>query len=91
MTDAKRDNNQIPTLLGSSSTDGSTPVPVKANSTTHGIIVDDAGTGSDLSGDNASRDDNGVPVAMGVSSDDGETPVPIYADPSNGKLFIKST
>ena len=91
MTNAPRDNNQIPVILAASSADGSTPVPIKVNPTTHAVTVDDAGTGSDLSGDNASRDDNGVPVMMGVSSSDGETPVPIYADVSNGKLFIKST
>lgn len=91
MTNAKKDNNNIPVILAASSADGSTPVPIKINPTTHGISVDDAGTGSDLSGDNASRDDNGVTIMMGVSSADGVTPCPIYADLSNGKLFIKST
>jgi len=91
MTNAKRDNNQIPVMLGASSTDGSTPVPIKVVPTTHIMVVDDTGTGTDLSGDNASRDDNGVPVLMGVSSDDGVTPVPIYANESTGGLFIKST
>ncbi len=88
---SKRDNNQITTILGTSSADGSTPVPITVNSVTHGIKIDDGITGSDLSGEIASRDENGVTVLMGVSSDDGVTPVPIYADESTGALLIKSS
>lgn len=90
MTEAKRDNNQIPTMTGVSNANGSTPTIIKADPTTHALQVDDNTTGSDLSGDNASRDDNSVPVLMGVSSVDGITPVPIYVDPANGKLLINS-
>lgn len=89
--EAPRDNNHIPTLLGTSNADGSTPVVIKANPTTHILDVDCGVAGSDLSDDIASRDGNRVPVAMAVSSVDGETPVAIYADPANGKLLTKST
>lgn len=88
---AKRDNNQIPVILGTDSTDGSTPVAIKINPTNHGIKVDDGVTGTDLSGDIASRDENGVTVLMGVSSADGVTPTPIYVDSSTGALLIKSS
>lgn len=91
MTDAKRDNNQITTILGTSSTDGSTPVPVKVNPTSHYIVTDIGITGTDLSGDDAKRDNNGVPVMLGVSSDDGITPVPVYVNPATGGLLIKLT
>lgn len=91
MTDAKRDNNSITTLLGVSNADGTTPVRVKVDPSAHSIDVDDDTTGSDLSGDNAARDNSGIPVLMGVSSADGVTPVPIYADPATGKLLVKST
>lgn len=90
MADAKRDDNQEPTILGTSNADGSTLVRIKVDATTHVLQVDDNTTGSDLSGDNALRDNNLVTVLMGVSSVDGVTPVQIYADPSNGKLLINS-
>lgn len=88
MTDAKRDNNQITTILGASSADGSTPVPIQVNPTSHSIKTDVGTTGTDLSGDDASRDNNGVPVMIGVSSSDGITPVPVYASPT-GALLLK--
>lgn len=40
MANARRDNNFVPTLLGVSSTDGSTPVTVYADPTTHRLLVD---------------------------------------------------
>ena len=91
MTDAPRDDNKVDTLICASNADGSTPVPVKVNPSTHLVQISDGTTGSDLSGDDAPRDNNGKPVAMGVSSADGVTPVPIYADSSNGKLLIDTT
>ena len=90
MTDAKRDQNQIPVALGTSNADGSSTLPIKV-SASHAIEADDGDSGSDLSGDNANRDNNRVPTIMGVSSDDGITPVPIYIDNLTGKLLIKST
>ena len=53
MADAPRDNNFVPTLLGASSADGKTPVPVYANPTTHRLLVD-LGTG--ITGPGASTD-----------------------------------
>ena len=84
-------SSNITTLLATSSADGSTPVVVKADPSTHALEVSDGTTGSDLSGDNASRDQNQVPVFMGVSSTDGKTSVPIYVNQSTGELLIKST
>lgn len=40
MSDAPRDNNRIPTLLGTSSADGVTPVTLYADPTTHRLYVD---------------------------------------------------
>ncbi len=91
MTDAPRDDNNVETLICASNADGSTPVPVKVNQSTHIVEISDGTTGSDLSGDDAARDNNGRPIAMGVSSADGVTPVPIYADPANGKLLVDTT
>lgn len=91
MTDAKRDNNQTPVITATSNADGSTPVPVKVNESSHAVSAVDNTTGSDLSGDTASRDSNAVPVMMGVSDVDGITPTSVYADPATGEILIKST
>lgn len=48
MANAPRDNNRVPTLLGTSSTDGTTPIPIYADPTTHRLKVDVAVSGSDI-------------------------------------------
>jgi len=90
MAQASKDNNNISTILGTLNSDGSTPVPIKADPTTHKLRMADGTTGSDNSGDVADRDDNMVTVMLGVSNVDGTTPVALYADPS-GNLLIDST
>ena len=90
MSEAIRDENRVKSLLATSNVDGSTPVLVKVDPVQGVLSVDDASTGSDLSGAIANRDANRVAVLLGVSSDDGETPVPVYADPATGALLIDS-
>jgi hypothetical protein len=90
MTNATRDNNHIPVVLGTSNNDGITPLPVQVNPTLHSVEVDEEQTGSDLSGDDATRDENMVTVMMGVSNVDGVTPTAIYIDSVSGKLLINT-
>ena len=91
MAQAKKDNNNINTMLGTSSVDGVTPAIIKANPSNHAITIDDNTTGSDLSSLNdAKRDQNSVPVLLAVSESDGLTPVQLYVD-ADGKLLIDST
>lgn len=89
MADAKRDENDVPTLLGTLNTDGATTVRVKVNASNHSLKVVDDTTGSDHGPTNAPRDNNFVPALMAISSADGVTPVVVYAD-SNGNLLIDS-
>lgn len=90
MANASRDENSIPTLLGTLDSDGSTLVKVQVSPISHGLVVDDNTTGSDNGPTNAPRDENSVPALMAVSSADGVTPVVVYAD-SSGALLIDST
>jgi len=55
MANAVRDNNYVPTILGVSSVDGVTPIPIKVNPVTHAIKVEGAGgvSGPESSTDNA--------------------------------------
>lgn len=46
MANASRDENEVPTLIGVSSSDGSTPVKVYADPITHRLLVDTGGGGT---------------------------------------------
>lgn len=48
MADAKRDSNYIPTLIAVSNADGTTPVTLYADPTTHRLLVSQSGTLDDL-------------------------------------------
>jgi len=50
MADAKRDANFVPTLLGVSSADGTTPTLVYADPTTHRLLVDTARSSGSATG-----------------------------------------
>lgn len=89
MANASRDENNVPTMLGTLNTDGVTVVPVKANPTTHALEIVDGNTGTNYGDGQASRDENFVPVLLAVSSVDGVTPVPVYVD-VNGNLLVDS-
>lgn len=85
MPNALRDDNRVPTLLATKSTDGTTPMPVVASPTTHGLIINNGSSGTDRG--SAVHDANAVPVALAVSSADGTTAVSLYAD-ADGYLLI---
>lgn len=92
MSNAKRDENNVPTLIAVLDTDGETIVPVQV--TVGGpdpvLAVDDDTTGSDNGpSERALRDENFVTTLIGVSSADGVTPVAVYAN-SSGQLLIDS-
>jgi len=89
MTNAKRDENHIPTMIAVLNTDGTTIGNIKVDPANHCMKVDDNTTGTDYGSNTARRDENNVPVLMGVSSADGITPVEIYRD-VNGNLLINS-
>lgn len=86
---AARDENNVPTLLGALSTDGFTPIAVKASPSTHKLSVSDGASGTDHGRNVATRDANDVPVLLAASSTDGVTPVEVYAN-SLGQLLINS-
>lgn len=44
MTNAKHDDNWVPTLLGVSTVDGKTPIPAEINPTTGGLLVQEVGS-----------------------------------------------
>lgn len=88
--EAKRDQNHVPTILGTLDSDGMTPVVLYADPTTHRLKVDDDTTGIDLGGEIANRDENHVTTLIAVQSDDEETPITVYGNVDN-KLLIDSS
>lgn len=90
MANAAKDSNFTSSLTAALNSDGSTIVAVKANPSTHGLLMSDGTTGSDRGPANALHDANNVPTLLAVSSADGTTIVVVYAD-SSGKLLTKST
>ena len=90
MTEAKKDNNRVPTKIGVLNTDGVTVKKLQSDPTTHILDTATGVSGSDFGGDDAARDSNGEPVMLAVSNADGITPVPLYIDSSNC-LLIKLT
>lgn len=90
MTNAKRDENNVPTMLGVLNTDGTIVTPVKINPANFALKVDNDVTGSDNGPTYALRDENSVPTMLAVSSADGATLVPLYVD-ADGKLLIDET
>lgn len=86
MTDAIRDNNHIPVLLGLSYVDGTTLVPIVINSSNSGINIDRVNTVS-TAAMNAARDENHRATLMAVDSVSGN-PIPVFADPSTGGILV---
>lgn len=92
MSNAKLDQNSRPALIAASKNDGVTIVPVKANSSNHGLTIDDSTGGSD-NGNNsgiAMLDENSISVATALASDGSGRVIEIYADPATGKLLVNS-
>lgn len=89
MSNASRDENNVPTIIAPLDSDGTTIVRVLADPTTHLLSVSDGTTGSDFGPEVDARDENSVPAFMAVSSVDGVTPVVVYAN-SSGELLIDS-
>ena len=88
MANAKRDENNVPTLTAVLDSDGETIVPINVNSADNSLSAENDTTGSD-NGPNgrAIRDENFVTTLIGVSSVDGVTPVAVYAN-ADGQILI---
>lgn len=90
---AYRDQNNRPTMIASSQSDGITIVRILANPTTNNFLkVDDASTGTDNGnhGGVALIDENGISALTALSSTGDGSIIELYADPATGKLLIDS-
>lgn len=90
MANAAIDQNNVPTRLGTSNTDGRTPIRLVAHPITHFLHIKDDTTGTDLSDDIDIRDENFKVGLLAVSNSDEVTPTVVYADSSDGALLVDS-
>lgn len=90
MANAKIDDNNVPTILGTLQSDGRTLINLKINPTNGAVKYDDGTTGTASTRTTAGRDENNKTAWIGVSSADNFTPVPVAFD-SSGNILMKST
>lgn len=90
MANAAHDQNDRPTIICASNTDGVTIVPILANPSNHGIKVNDSASGSENGNNqgNAMLDENGVPVWVAESSTNDGSIIEVYG--SSGMVLINS-
>lgn len=92
MSNAPLDENSRPAITCASKNDGTTIVPIKADPTTHAIMLVD-GTGQTDNGNNngnAMLDENSRPVWTALSSANDGSIVEVYGDGSSGSILILS-
>lgn len=77
MSNAKRDQNNVPTLLGVSNVDGVTPVVIYADPVTHRLLVDNASAGSNIIS-SGSGSPVSIPTAAGY----------IYVDTNSANIYM---
>jgi hypothetical protein len=89
MSNAAHDENDRPTAICISMTDGTTIIPIKVNPTTHALHADNNTTGTDYgnNGGIAMLDENSVAVWTAESSDGSGNIVEIYG---NSGVLINS-
>lgn len=92
MSNAQHDQNNRPTAIAVSSSDGRTIVQLQANPVNHALEIDDDTTGSDNGNNEGSAmiDENCISVFMAESSDGSGDLIEVYADPLTNKLLIDS-
>ena len=87
MPNARRDDNYVPAMMGVSSVDGVTPIPLTIDAITGRLRVTPVGTtGGNLDPavlQPVRRDDNRVKDMLGESSTD-RTPIPLTVGFNNG-------
>ena len=92
MSNAKRDENNRPTVICASDNDGTTIVPIVADPNLHTLRCSDDVTGVDNGNNdgNAILDENSVPVWTALSSDGSGDIIEVYGDSITGAVLVDS-
>lgn len=83
-----KDDNGYPIIYGVSHLDGRTPIRVRFNATTRGMLTDTTTTISFDPNINASQTDDDFPIAKATSSTDDETVKPWVVHATTGAVLI---
>ena len=90
MTNSKLDENSRPTIICVSKNDGTTIVPIKADTSSHSLYVSSVmASDNGNNGGNAMLDENSIPVFTALSSTGDGSIVEVYADPITGAVLIE--
>lgn len=86
---ANRDDNGVVALMGVSSVDGVTPVPLTVDPTTGRLRCTSVGTGASAGTPSAQAkyDDNYVPAGLAETDDAARTLIPLICTPDGGLLI----
>lgn len=93
MANAPLDQNNRPAIICASKNNGTTIVPIQINPSTHGVMIEDAHTGSDNGNNqgNAMLDENTKPVWIALSSAGNGAIIEVYGNPTTGAILVDST
>lgn len=87
---ARKDDNDFPTIFGLSCVDGVTPVRVTFNASNGGMNYDTTTVISFTPSSTFPQvDDNSMPIAKGVSSTNPNVILPWYVVPSTGAVLVQ--
>lgn len=88
MATAQKDDNGYPCWTGISCVDGVTPIRIKMDSATGGMILDTTTVISVVPSTNFPKTDaNDQPILKGVSSSDSSVVLPVYVNPDTGGVL----
>lgn len=87
---ARKDDNDYPTVFGMSCVDGVTPVRITFDPTTRGMNIDSTTVISFTPSTTFHAvDDNSMPIAKGVKSTDATKILPWYVVPTTGAVLVE--
>lgn len=86
--DAKHDDNGYAAWIGLSSSDGVTPIRIKINAASGGMLIDTVTTIGFTPRTCSLNDGNMVPSRTGVSTLNSNVVVPLFVNPATGAVLV---
>lgn len=88
MATAQKDDNGYPCWTGISCVDGITPIRIKFDDVSGGMLIDTTTVISVVPSSTFPKTDaNDQPILKGVSSSNGNTVLPVYVNPTTGAVL----
>lgn len=88
MVDVMHDNNGYAAWTGLSSSDGVTPIRIKINASTGGMLIDTTTAIAFTPRACSKNDGNMIPTRTGVSTSNSNIIVPLFVNPATGAVLV---